>query len=118
MPLAKNMTGAFPPAQARALGGTQNLSVTAAGTTQATAVAMVADMNRITAGTGGARLYAGDTGDSQLVYNATASAVTIYPPTGAAINQLATNSGFLLGPNTSALCFCFSSTIWTAYLSA
>lgn len=118
MPLAKNMTGAFPPAQARALGGTMSLAVAAAGTTQGTATDLVADINRVTSGTGGVQLYAGDVGDSQEIFNATSSAITVYPPASAAINQLAANSGFSLGAYTSVVCRCFSSTQWTAYLSA
>lgn len=57
-------------------------------------------------------------GDSQLIYNGGANALTVYPPSGAQINALGTNAGMLLAIRTSCEFHCLSSTQWTGILSA
>lgn len=57
-------------------------------------------------------------GDTQMIYNGGANALTVYPPSGAKINGLATNAGILLGTNTACEFYCLSTTQWTGVLSA
>ena len=122
MALAKNVMGAgFSSSQARALNGNStNSTVTAAGTTQATATAITADVNVVTTATTGQGviLYAGVGGDSQVVYNSTTADIKVYPPTGVAINQLAANSGFILAPRTACEVQLMTATAAVAFLSA
>ena len=85
--------------------GTQDVSstLTAIGTTQATALLLFNGINMIgTAASGsGVVLFPGNPGTSQTVYNGGANAVKVYPPTGAQINALGTNNPMLLSPNTA-----------------
>lgn len=122
MPLAKNVMGAgIPAAQARGINGNNvNAAVTAAGTTQATATAVTADVNVVTTATTGqgAILYSGVPGDSQIVYNNTTADIKVYPHTGGNVNQLAANSGFVLAPYTAVQCVLINATQWVAFLSA
>ena len=57
-------------------------------------------------------------GDSQLVYNGGANALSVYPPSGASINGLATNAAMLLATNTACDFHCISTTQWVGILSA
>ena len=57
-------------------------------------------------------------GDTQMIYNGGANALTVYPPSGAKINGLATNAGMLLATNTACEFYCLSTTQWTGVLSA
>lgn len=122
MPLAKNVMGAgISAGQARALNGnTVNSAVSAAGTTQGTATAITADVNNVTTATTGQGviLYNGEIGDDQVVYNGTTTDIRVYPPTGGNVNQLAANSGFVLGVYTGVLCKKVTSTQWLGFISA
>ena len=53
-----------------------------------------------------------------MIYNGGANALTVYPPSGAKINGLATNAGMLLATNTACEFYCLSTTQWTGILSA
>lgn len=119
MPLAKNIMGGGTSAgQARAILGNVNPAVSAAGTTQGTATLVDEDINIVTVATSGQGviLYAGQSADSQEFYNASGTDIKIYPPTGAKINQLATNAGFTVAPASYARCTCASSTQWLAFV--
>ena len=122
MPLAKNlMSAGFSAGQANALGGTQfNLTISAAGTTQGTATALVADINTVTTATSlqGVQIYNGQIADSQVVFNQTLVPIYVYPPTGDAVNQLAVNSGFVLAPYTGVEVIKVSNAQWLGILSA
>ena len=123
MPLAKNvMRGGVSAAAARALNGNEVQSaLTAAGTTQATAVAMEGDLNVITTGTtgqGGILSAYAIAGDDQVVYNATSADLRVYPPVGGNMNQLAANSGFVLAPYTAVRCQKVTATQWVGFMSA
>lgn len=121
MPLSMNiMGGGFSAGQARAIGGTVNQSVAAAGTTQATATDVTGDNLTVTSGGSGTgiQLYAGNAGDSQLVYNAQLVAVNVYPANGSKINQIAANSAHVLGAQTAAWYITVSSTQTVAFVSA
>lgn len=91
--------------------GTQDVSasITAAGTTQATATLLINGLNMIgTAASGsGVVLALYNPGASQIVYNGGANPVTVYPSLGMKINGLAANAGHTLATNTAC-------TYWTA----
>ena len=55
----------------------------------------------VAAGTGAVLDDQAAPGDTQMIYNGGANALTVYPPSGAQINALATNAGVLLGTNTA-----------------
>ena len=84
--------------------GTQDVSpsLTATGTTQATALLLINGIAYIgTAAAGsGVVLFSGNPGTSQGVYNGGANSVKVYPPIGAQINGLGTNNPMLLATNT------------------
>ena len=116
------MGGGLSAGQARAINGNNvNATVTATGSTQGGAQVLNADGNIITTATSlqGVILYAGVPGDTQWVYNGVAGVpITVYPPTGAKINQLAANAGMVLAPYTGVVARCLSATQWLANLSA
>ena len=122
MPLARNqMGGGNSAGAARAMNGTAiNSAVTAAGTTQGTATAITGDINIVTTATSaqGVILYNGVIGDSQEVFNNTATDIRVYPPTGGNVNQLSTNAGFTLAPYTAVVVKKMTATQWIGYLSA
>ena len=102
--------------------GTQDVSasITAAGTTQATATLLFNGLNMIgiAASGSGVILFAYNPGASQIVYNGGANAVTVYPPSGAKINGLALNGGHLLSTNTACIYWTISTTQVIGLLSA
>jgi len=115
------MRGGVSAGQAQALNGNAvNGAVTAAGTTQGTATAITADAAVVTTATTGQGviLYNGVIGDSQEIYNDTIVDIRVYPPTGGKVNQVATNSGFVLAPKTSVRVKKMTATQWVGYLSA
>ena len=123
MGLAKNIMGAgFSAMQAAASQNTQvQTGISAAGTTQGTATALVADINLVNtvAASSGVQLYNGMIGDSQQVFNDQAlTSLTVYPPTSGTINQMSANTGHLLAPNTACEYFKVSKTRWVGVLSA
>lgn len=95
-------------------------AISAAGTTQGTATALVNTLNGIgtVASGSGVILYAGSAGDCQLVYNGGANAVMVYPPSGARINGLVTNTAHILATNTACEYWFMSSTQVVGVLSA
>jgi len=107
--------------------GTQDVgqSISAAGTTQATATLLFNGLNQVTTvasgsgvvlfgGTGGAT----NQGTVQMVYNGGANALKVYPPLGVGINGLAANSAHLLAPNTGCAYWTVNSTLIMGLLSA
>ena len=121
MALAKDiMGGGFSAGQAQAIAGSRNTSVSAAGTTQGTATTLTASFNAVTtvAASSGVILYDGSLGDSIIVYNGGANALTVYPPVGDAINQIAANGGVLLATNTMMILHKTTNSQWNAILSA
>ena len=123
MGYAKNLMGAGIPAAMAAATEISSVAtaLTAAGTTQTTALAISADANFVsTVGAGsGVIIYNGMIGDTVYVFNdAGANPLTVYPPVGGKINNLSTNGGFLLAPNTAVQVSKITSTRWFAILSA
>lgn len=119
--IGEMMGGGLSSGSARAINGTVNSSVSAAGTTLATATALKASHNVVTtvAASSGVVLPNTEIGDEFLVYNATTTALTVYPPTSSAtINQLSAGVGMLLAPYTACKFKKTSATAWHAWLSA
>lgn len=114
------MQGGLSAGQARAINGFQNLTVSAAGSTLATATALVASHNVVTtvSASQGVVLPNTEIGDEYFIYNATTTPLTIYPPTSSGtINQLTAGTGMLLSPYTAVKLKKASATAWTGQLS-
>lgn len=103
-----------------AIGNDVNAGVSAAGTDQSGATELSNCLNSVTtvAASSGVRLYAGTAGDWQLVYNAGANPLKVYPPTSAKINGIATNGAHTLMQNTACVYFFLSTTQVVGVLSA
>lgn len=114
------MRGGCSAGMAKAINGQVQSAVSAAGTTQGTATDLSAGINVVTtaAASSGVQLPATEIGDEIEVLNLGANAVTVYPDSGAQINALAANAGFLLATNTAVKLRRFTSTRWAGYLSA
>lgn len=92
-------------------------ALTATGSTQTDALSIASRVNQIstTASGTGVKLTV-STGDWQMIYNAGANGLKVYPPTGGSINQLAANAPFLVPPARSTIVFAASSTVWLAIM--
>ena len=94
------MGSGMPAAQAQAMTGTFATGLTAAGTTNADALQLVADFNVLTtvaSGTG-AKLPDVEVGSVITVVNGGANALLVYPPAGAQLNnQTVTTAGRTIG---------------------
>ena len=96
-------------------------TLTATGTLQSDAYECTFAINSfstVASGTGAVLDSEARKGDTQLIYNGGANALKVYPPSGAAINGLATNGGMLLAIRTACQFTCISTTQWTGVLSA
>jgi len=104
MGLAKNMMGGgFSSGQLRALNGTVDDSVTAAGTAITDAFDLTADISIVDSCASGAgvQLYDGNIGDEQVVFNNTTTQCLVYPPVATSgINQVAVGSAVVLPSKT------------------
>lgn len=96
------------------------LSVSAAGTTQATATLLIGGLSTVTtvASGSGVVLSPNVTSALQMVFNGGANPLTVYPPVGYKINNLAANGGHILGINTACQYWTVSSTQVVGFLSA
>jgi len=115
------MQGGVSAGTSAAIQGGVATALTAAGTTQGTALTLGAlDTHMIATCASGAGvvLTAGAPGDSTNIYNGGANQCLVYPPSGAKFNSLSTNGSFILPTNTAVLCKCVSATQWIANLSA
>lgn len=95
-------------------------SYAAAGSGQSTATDLTTSTCIVSSGTGGVQAFGlyGGVGDEQTVLNTSGSSITVYPPTGAKINQLSTNTGITLANNSTVLLKMHSATQVLAILSA
>jgi len=122
MPLQQRMVVAgLSAGAARAIQGTVASGLTAAGSTQATALALGADTNDFTTvGSGtGAILPPMSAGDEVFVFNGGANALLVYPPVGGTINALAANAGYSVATATpSCFVICINATTFRACQSA
>ena len=110
----------FSAAQAAGVNGQVSSAMSGAGTTQGTGTAITASVSVFTtvAANAGATLTDSMIGDQYDILNLGANPLWIYPPTGARINALSTNTGFQLAPNTAVKVRKFTSTRWAGNLSA
>lgn len=122
MPLQQRLTIAGLSAiNAQAIQGTVANGLTATGASQATALALGADINYVTtaAASTGVILPAMNPGDSLNVYNKGANALLVYPPTGAVINALGANAGYSVATATPYVeVYCITPLIYIASQSA
>ncbi len=106
---------------ARSIVGGVTSGLTATGTTQADAL-LISTTNTqystVASGTGAILPSVANQGDTYRVFNNGANALLVYPPTGGAINNGATNAGFSVAANKSAQFVMLTSTLWGAILSA
>lgn len=96
-------------------------SISAAGTTQGTATELKTASSEVTTVSSGAGVILSSLlapGDEQLVYNAGANALKIYPPSNFKINSLAANAPMILGTNSAVFFKCISTTRVFGILSA
>jgi len=99
---ARMVAAGFSAIQAQASQGLAANNLTGAGSTQATALPLPADICKFTtvaAGTG-AIIPAANPADSGTVYNGGANALLLYPPVGGKINGLGTNAGYSIAAAT------------------
>jgi hypothetical protein len=94
--------------QALAIGGSTAKGLVATGSTQATALALPADINLIATAAAGTGVIANtmNPGDWILARNNGANACLIYPPVGGTINALALNAGYSVATGASGFLFC------------
>lgn len=80
-------------------------SISAAGTTQATATLLINGVSPVTTVASGAGviLYQAIIGATQVVFNGGANPVNVYPPVGYKINNLTVNGPHVLGTNTACI---------------
>jgi len=118
---ARMVTAGLSAIQAQAVQGTVANSLTAAGSTQATALLLGADINNVTtvAASTGVIAPAMNPGDDIIVRNGGANALLLYPPVGASINGLGVNAGYSIATATP-LCFmyCVTPTLYLCSQSA
>lgn len=96
-------------------------ALTAAGTTNADALALNATINQVstTAASTGVRLMTPESGSGVVVINSGANALLVYPSTGAQINALTvTTGGFSVAAGGRAMFVGTGSANWFAILSA
>lgn len=123
MPLFRDyMGGGISAGTSKAMGGSLALTVSAAGTTIATATDLGASKNVVTtvsASTAGVQLADMVAGESQTVYNATTTPVKVYPgATTVGINQVGVGNAVYLPGYTFCEFHAVSATLVLANLSA
>ena len=94
--------------------------LTATGTLQSDAYEVTFAKNAfstVASGTGAVLDSDAAPGDSQMIYNGGANVLRVYPPSGAAINNLAADSAILLPTATACEFFCLTTTTWIGILS-
>lgn len=104
---------------AAAITGTAQTALTATGSTAADALLLPADVNRFgtVAASTGTILPPMNAGDSVVIYNGGANALTVYPPAGATINQAAASYS-VTTTNRYCTVTCVSATVFIAGSSA
>jgi len=114
------MGGGLSAGAAQAVNGDVASGLTSAGTNQGTALELTSGVNVVetAAASTGVVLTDSMISDQYEILNLGANAITVYPPSGARINAIATNGGFTLATNTACKIRKFTSTRWVAWLSA
>jgi len=101
--------------------GLTETGISAAGTAQATATQLKAEHSEVTTVASGAGVILSSlfaTGQEQTVFNATSTALKVYPPSGFQINSLVVNSAITLAPQTGVMFKCISTSRIFGVLSA
>jgi hypothetical protein len=118
----KNLVGAGLSAQAAgAITGNSANGLVSAGTTQATALPLPADVNRFVtvAASSGTILPPMNQGDWVVIRNQGANALLVYPPVGGIINALALNAGYSVAAATgTCIVFCVDANTYLAMQAA
>lgn len=110
----------IPPAPADLIGDTIAQNIAGVGTAQAGAALLTGTVNTVTTA-GGATAFilkAHNPGRSVTVWNQSATAALVYPPTGAAINGGGANASFSVAQNKPAVFYFVTPLIIFAELSA
>lgn len=89
-------------------------TVSAAGSTQATATPLTRSMANITGGSGGVLLPAPQPGTRIMIHNGLTSNVNVYPNSGASIADGTTNGAVVLSPSATIEYIAFTTTKWYA----
>lgn len=121
MTTIRNLMGTGSSGQAaQASVGMISNSLTAAGNSQGTALALPSDFNIFTtvAASTGTILPTASPGDWYTIVNHGANTLSVYPPTGGAIANGSTNAAFSVGANKTAQFQAISPTTFAASLSA
>ena len=103
------------------IGGDSGSGLTATGSTQSDALLLAKDVNEFTtvaSGTGCRFNSETEAGDSYIVYNGGANALSVYPPSGGSINALSADAAFSLAANKLAVFVKVSGTRWASNLTA
>jgi len=105
---------------AAAILGDVATGVSAAGTTQATATSLTANVNVIgtAAASSGVVVPASEAGDVIEVYNQGANALAVYPPGSEIIDALSASASFAVGAGKAATFRKVSATTWVSLLGA
>lgn len=116
------MGGGLSSGQAQAINGGVNPTVSAAGTTLATATEVTAGVNLVTtvAASSGVRLPNSEIGDEIMIYNSqVTNTLKVYPPTSSGtINQLSAGTAMTLAQFTAVRLKKLTATTWIGWLSA
>jgi hypothetical protein len=125
MTIKANLTGSgiAPLAAIGIAGGNISNSLTAAGTTQATALALtnLNDVHVITtaaSSTGAVLPSSLSIGDQMVVVNGGANSITLYPPSGGKLNNGTANAGLAVAANKAAHVFCIDNLNFAVVVSA
>lgn len=126
MPTQGNLLGAnCPPLQAQAFVGLFTNSLTATGSSQGTALAIPSDFvvfTTVAASTGGilpaSTGNVAQPGDTYIVVNHGANALSVYPPNGGKIANGSTNAAFSVAASKTAWFLSLGSGNWAALVSA
>ena len=104
-----------------AAAGLTGTSISAAGTTQATATQLYAEDNEVSTVASGAGVVMNaliQPGEMQTVFNVGSNPLKVYPPSGLGINALSANAAITLAVNTGIMLKCVSTTRVFGVLSA
>lgn len=120
--LATDMMGlGVAPALANLIGDIIPASAAGVGTAQATATPLTGTINQVTTAAGQTAFLlssAQPLGTSVNVYNSTATAALVFPPTGGNINEVAANASFSVAQARTASFVRVSATKWIVQYGA
>ena len=88
------------------ISSTVGSALTAAGTTQATALVLSNDFNTVTLGSGGVALAALQPGQFMLVFNLVGGNLNVYPASNGQIDALAVNAPYVLANDKTQIYWC------------